>query len=172
MITRLIVLLFLAVPTPEERPLSRNYRLIRAADAAGLVQAVFQSKGGDPSLPYGKYKASSHTVTATPDSGYFKILLKPGINTRLSGSIACSSSVPLSEWLWYEKSSKQAGQNRVWTRRGWEPIRSGKHMKQAFPYKGLYYYRVDLNDVEVGPALGAFIASKDQAARVQFYHVP
>jgi hypothetical protein len=81
--------------------------------------------------------------------------------------VACSD-VPLSEWSWYLNAGTPAGTSSIWTNQGWTYLVPGTVGSPA-AFQELYFYRVDLNNVQVLGQPGAFLSSQGKPATVAFF---
>lgn len=154
-----------------DSPLPASFSPVLAGSSGALINALFGVSAPSPGLPFGTFNSADTSVTATPDSGYFKILFNlgnTGASYAVSNTVIGESNLALSEWDWYRDACCFAGRRSVWTSTGWANIDS-VGMGSAAAFSGKYYYRIELADVNVADSLGAFIASQGAAATVRFY---
>lgn len=158
-------------------PIPTGFAPIIASSATALINSVFNVQGSAPKLAFGRFNKVASTITATEDSGYYKILLALGTQGKVftaSNTVVCCANHPLSEWDWYDKSYSFAGIRSVWTASGWIVIpNSGTdHLDEAVALGGLYFYKIEMTGQQVPGDLGAFIASKGQPATIAFLTAP
>ncbi len=145
---------------------------ISASSSQQLINNIFRVSAPSPNMPFGQFNDDA-SVTATPDSGYFKILFElgdEGVDYTVTTTVVGASNNRLSEWSWYRDACCFAGIRSVWTRDGWADIDAGS-ISDAIAVDARYYYRIELDAANVNDALGAFIASQGAAATVTFYGI-
>jgi hypothetical protein len=152
-------------------PLPAGFAPVVVNSGGALISELFNVNADNPQLKFGQFSATANTVTATPDSGYFKILFElsaSNIPYTVTNSVVACSDVPLSEWNWYENAGSLTGTSSVWTNQGWQTV-SAAEVGNAAAFQGLYFYRIDMSNVQVLGQLGAFLASRGKPATVAFF---
>jgi hypothetical protein len=152
-------------------PIPAGFAPVVVNSAGALINELFNVNADNPQLKFGQYSAAVNTVMATPDSGYFKILFELGTSNipyTVTNSVVACSDTPLSVWNWYQNAGSLAGTSSVWTNQGWQNIPPAG-IGAAAAVQGLYFYRIDLSNVQVLGQLGAFLASQGKPATVAFF---